>query len=173
MNLTPDVQLGQLLLPELPMLIEEAFAVLCRVPRAKPLDTMTIADLALEANLPLERVLTRLESIKAMMEDLEIDGPTLAARLRQERDSVFVLDVREPWEYDIGHIPDSRLMARTDLAQIFEGLKEFEVVTVCHHGARSLSAALYLKEAGLPRVRSLRGGLDLWAQEVDRNMPRY
>lgn len=167
--------LGQLQLAHLPMIVEQAFAIPCWPSgvASRSLDEWTISDLVREANLPLERVLTRLESIKTMMEDLEIDGPTLAARLRKERDSVFVLDVREPWEYDIGHIPDSRLMARTDLAQIFEGLKEFEVVTVCHHGVRSLSAAMYLKESGLPRVRSLKGGLDLWAQEVDRNMPRY
>ncbi|MBC7533383.1 MAG: sulfurtransferase, partial [Oligoflexus sp.] len=48
-----------------------------------------------------------------------------------------------------------------------------DVVTICHHGVRSLSAAFYLREAGLPRVRSLKGGLDEWALTVDKEMPRY
>ena len=64
-------------------------------------------------------------------------------------------------------------MAQLDLARIFEGLKEITVITVCHHGVRSMSAAFYLQEAGLPRVKSLSGGLENWALTVDPAMIRY
>lgn len=167
--------MGDLALPHLAMLIEEAFAVLSwqSGELIRPLEQMTVQELAAEAQLPVEQVIQRLESIKAMTQDLEIDPLSLQQLLKAEGDNVFLLDVREAWEFDICSLPESRLLARTDLAQIFEGLKEFEVVTLCHHGARSLSAALYLKESGLPRVRSLRGGLDQWAQQVDRSMARY
>jgi len=46
-------------------------------------------------------------------------------------------------------------------------------VTHCHHGARSLKALEILKAAGFAKVRSLRGGIDAWAVNVEREMPRY
>ena len=47
------------------------------------------------------------------------------------------------------------------------------VVVYCHHGVRSMSGAALLAHAGFPNVASLAGGIDLWAQTVDPNMPRY
>jgi rhodanese-related sulfurtransferase len=46
-------------------------------------------------------------------------------------------------------------------------------VTHCHHGARSLKALEILKAAGFSKVRSLRGGIDAWAVNVDPTLPRY
>ena len=48
-----------------------------------------------------------------------------------------------------------------------------EIVTHCHHGSRSLKALEILKAAGFSKVRSLRGGIDAWAVNVDRSLPRY
>ena len=48
-----------------------------------------------------------------------------------------------------------------------------EIVTICHHGMRSLSARELLKGAGFGRVRSLAGGIDAWAEEVDGTVGRY
>ena len=46
------------------------------------------------------------------------------------------------------------------------------VVAYCHHGMRSLSAAVLLQQAGIPAV-ALRGGIDAWSLEVDPRVPRY
>jgi rhodanese-related sulfurtransferase len=46
-------------------------------------------------------------------------------------------------------------------------------VTFCHHGARSLKALEILKAAGFAKVRSLRGGIDAWAVNIDPTMARY
>lgn len=153
------------------MVIEEAFAVLTRQEQLDSLHEWTVEALANRAHMPVDGVLRRLESIENMAENIEIDPEEL--QLLMERRDVFLLDVRAPWEFAKCHIKGSQLMATLDLAKIFEGLKEWQVITICHHGVRSLSAAFYLREAGLPRVRSLHGGVDLWAQTIDRGMPRY
>jgi sulfur-carrier protein adenylyltransferase/sulfurtransferase len=48
-----------------------------------------------------------------------------------------------------------------------------EIVTQCHHGARSMKALALLKGAGFNRVRSLAGGIDAWADRIEVGMPRY
>jgi rhodanese-related sulfurtransferase len=157
------------------MVIEEAFAVLCWQSGTleRHVGEWTVEYLAQEARLPLEGVMQRLQEIEQYAQNIEMRADELARLLKRNPEAVFLLDVREPWEFTIGHLPNSQLMARTDLAQIFEGLKELTVVTICHHGVRSLSAALYLREAGLPRVYSLEGGLDHWSLTQDASIPRY
>lgn len=155
------------------MVIEEAFAVWQAPEGLKEVEQWTVENLAARAHLPVDGVLQRLRQIQSYASEIEIEPVELSAFLAQARDRVFLLDVREPWEYSLVHLPHSQLMAKLDLAQIFEGLKELTVITICHYGQRSLSAALYLKEAGLPRVKSLKGGLDLWAQVCDPGLRRY
>lgn len=171
MRLNKDSQLASLRIPHLPMVIEEAFAVLTRQEQLDSLHEWTVEALADRAHLPVDGVLRRLESIEHMAENIEIQPDELCALM--ERKDVFLLDVRTPWEFEKCRLKGSQLMATLDLAKIFEGLKEWQVITICHHGVRSMSAAFYLREAGLPRVRSLHGGLDLWAQLIDPTMPRY
>ena len=48
-----------------------------------------------------------------------------------------------------------------------------EIITVCHHGVRSLVALEILRAAGFPKVRNLRGGVDAWARDVDPSMAAY
>ncbi len=87
---------------------------------------------------------------------------------------LLVVDVREPFEWDICrlegavHIPLRELPGR-----LGELDPRGDIVTVCHHGQRSLRAREILRGAGFSRVRSLRGGLDAWAAEVDPGMERY
>lgn len=153
------------------MVIREAFAVY-HDPQVD-LSRMTVGKLADSAHLPVDGVMRRLQAIETMAETSEISPQELSLLLEGGSKKLFLLDVREPWEFDICRIEDSKLMAKIDLAKIFPGLKDFVVITICHHGVRSLSAALYLREAGLPRVRSLSGGLDAWALEIDPDMERY
>src|SRR5712691_189479 len=106
------------------------------------------------------------------------DGAEITAQeLKSEWDrnpELLVIDVREPHEYEIAHIDGAVLIP---LGQLPDRLGELdghrEVVTHCHHGARSLKALEILKAAGFSKVRSLRGGIDAWAVNVDPSLPRY
>jgi rhodanese-related sulfurtransferase len=104
---------------------------------------------------------------------LEI-APAELALLRSRPDRCAILDVREPWEVAICglpeaiHLPLDRLTGGAELLP-----RDRVLVAVCHAGVRSLIAARHLRASGFDRVTSLRGGLDAWAVEIDRAMPRY
>jgi rhodanese-related sulfurtransferase len=87
----------------------------------------------------------------------------------------ILLDVREPWEFETAHIEGSLLMPMGDVpGRAFQELDpEAHIVTVCHHGVRSLNVAVWLRNQGFERVQSLRGGIDGWSAEVDPGVPRY
>src|SRR3954453_2768253 len=106
-------------------------------------------------------------------------GPEISAEeLRQELDQkgggLVLIDVREPHEWEIAHIEGARLIP---LGQLPERLSELdghaEIVTHCHHGARSMKALEILRGAGFGKVRSLAGGIDAWAERVEPGVPRY
>ncbi|MGH7592314.1 MAG: rhodanese-like domain-containing protein, partial [Gemmatimonadales bacterium] len=103
----------------------------------------------------------------------EIDPATLAAALGQA-EPPLILDVREPLEFALAHLPGAQLLPLGELpARLAEVPRHRELITVCHHGARSLSARALLMRAGFSPVRSLAGGVDAWATEVDTRMRRY
>ena len=100
--------------------------------------------------------------------------PSVLAKALAAAVPPFVLDVREPWEFAVGHLPGAHLVPLGDLpARLAEIPRNRELVTVCHHGGRSLSARALLLRAGFSPVRSLAGGVDAWAAEVDPEMKRY
>ena len=106
------------------------------------------------------------------------DGVEVSARdLKDEwsrNPDLVVIDVREPHEYEITHIDGARLIPLGELPDRLGELDGHkEIVTHCHHGARSLKALEILKAAGFSKVRSLRGGIDAWAVNVDASLPRY
>src|SRR5438874_7486599 len=106
------------------------------------------------------------------------DGAEITAQdLKAEWDKspdLLVIDVREPHEYEIAHIDGAALIPLAELpTRLGELDGHREIVTHCHHGARSLKALEILKAAGFSKVRSLRGGIDAWAVNVDPSLPRY
>jgi molybdopterin/thiamine biosynthesis adenylyltransferase/rhodanese-related sulfurtransferase len=104
---------------------------------------------------------------------IEVAPRELAAALRSSSPP-FVLDVREPWEVAIAELPGSVAVPLGALARrLAEIPRNRDVVTICHHGGRSLSARELLVRAGFSPVRSLAGGIDAWAAEVDSAMRRY
>ena len=94
--------------------------------------------------------------------------------LQTQRDTVTVIDVREPVEVAICALTGALTIP---LAQLPARLNEIPagkpVVTMCHHGARSMSAAQLLQARGLKNVTSLKGGIDAWAKDVEPEMARY
>ena len=104
--------------------------------------------------------------------DLEI-SPAEAAALLKQGMAKFI-DVRTPQEYDIACIEGCPLVDQALAKEIVESWpKDTPIVTVCHHGVRSLDAAVYLRQQGLTQTRSLRGGIELWSRTVDSSVPRY
>ena len=110
------------------------------------------------------------------MLDFEISAEQLAV-LRNGPNSadLVLLDVREPWEFEAAAIEGSRAMPMGDVpSRAFQELEpESHIVTICHHGVRSMSVAVWLRDQGFDNAQSLRGGIDAWSREVDPNVPRY
>ena len=86
----------------------------------------------------------------------------------------FLLDVRQPWEYDICHIAGSQLIPMGQIPAELEELdKNRETVVICHHGIRSRQMGYYLEQAGFDNIINLKGGLDAWAKVIDKTMATY
>lgn len=105
----------------------------------------------------------------------EISPEELAERLRLQEPTILV-DVRQPWEHQLVHIPGSVLAPLGELPDHADDIRaegETLVVAYCHHGVRSLSGAAMLLRLGFPRVVSLRGGIDAWSRSVDPSLPIY
>lgn len=85
-----------------------------------------------------------------------------------------MVDVREPWEYQLCHLPASMPVPLGSLpARLAELDAQRPTVLLCHHGARSMQAALFLEHNGFADVYNLRGGIDAWSRDVDPALPRY
>jgi adenylyltransferase/sulfurtransferase len=103
----------------------------------------------------------------------EISPAELATRLQHGAELVLV-DVREPHELEISHLPGAQLLPLGELASRLDELdQEAEIVLFCRTGTRSARARDILVAAGFTRVRHLAGGLNSWAHEIDRSMPVY
>ncbi len=85
-----------------------------------------------------------------------------------------LLDVREPWEYQLVRLEDSVLLPMRQLPAVLDEFSpEQELVLICHHGIRSMQACRYLLSQGYTHIINLKGGIDRWARELDPHMPVY
>ena len=110
------------------------------------------------------------------MLDYEITPSQLAAVLSgPERERIVLLDVREPGEFAIARIEGSILMPMGDVpGRANQELDpEARIVTICHHGVRSMNVAVWLRNQGFEETQSLRGGIDAWAASMEPSMARY
>ena len=95
-------------------------------------------------------------------------------RKMDAREAVTLIDVREPFEYEIAQIAGSKLIPLGELeARLSEVPREDTVVMQCHSGMRSEQAAWILRQAGFANVYNLEGGIEAWSVEVDPSVPRY
>ena len=89
-------------------------------------------------------------------------------------DDVFILDVREPNEYQICKIPGSVLIPLGELPRRYAELpKDKDIVAHCKMGGRSAKAMEYLQTVGFKRVKNLKGGILDWIDKVDPSQPKY
>ena len=104
----------------------------------------------------------------------ELTPDECKAQLEQSESSPMLLDVREPWEYQIVHLENSKLVPMRKVPEIMETLDPHqEIIVVCHHGIRSRQVALFLEHHGFSNVVNLKGGLDAWARHTDTSLPTY
>ncbi len=105
------------------------------------------------------------------------DHESITPRELKERldagDRPELLDVREPWEFDLARIEGSRLIPMGQLAERISELDPAaKTVVICHHGNRSAYVTQALAGAGFANVLNLEGGLDAYS-DVDASVPRY
>src|SRR5580692_10470652 len=97
------------------------------------------------------------------MDDMQISAKEVNERLGRG-DKLLLVDVREQWEYDLSKIPGGKLIPLGALPANLNALLDAdEVICYCHHGMRSLDAAVWLRQQGIER----------WSLEVDPQVPRY
>jgi adenylyltransferase/sulfurtransferase len=107
------------------------------------------------------------------MNDWEITPVELKRRL-DAGENPFILDVREPNEYQINRIPGSVLIPLGELPRRYQELDpDREIVAHCKMGGRSAKATEFLRSVGFPRVKNLRGGILEWIDKVDPSQPKY
>jgi sulfur-carrier protein adenylyltransferase/sulfurtransferase len=108
----------------------------------------------------------------------ELEVPTITAtelKTKIDRKEKFVLvDVREPFEYDISRIPGSKLIPLGELpARLSELDSADDIVLHCKVGGRSAKALRILQEAGFRKLNNLQGGITAWSEDVDPSIPKY
>ncbi len=109
----------------------------------------------------------------AAAEGWEITPEELRSLLDAKR-PLRVVDVREPHEWEICHMAGAKLVPLSEFVQRIGEFDSAEVMVLhCHHGTRSMKALELLRAAGFRKIKSLKGGIDAWAEKVDPGMARY
>jgi molybdopterin/thiamine biosynthesis adenylyltransferase/rhodanese-related sulfurtransferase len=94
-----------------------------------------------------------------------LDNPSL---------NIKVIDVREPFEYDIAKVEGVPLLPMSQLNERFTELDPNQQYYLhCKVGGRSLQALGFLRQQGFKYIKSVKGGITAWSDEIDRNVPRY
>jgi adenylyltransferase/sulfurtransferase len=105
-------------------------------------------------------------------DSVDLTPNELAQRLADQEDFALI-DVREPYEWEIGRIPGARLIPLGSLRHAMGSLDTArEVVVYCRSGVRSADAARVLRAAGF-RALNLTGGILRWSDDVDPSVPKY
>jgi sulfur-carrier protein adenylyltransferase/sulfurtransferase len=85
-----------------------------------------------------------------------------------------LIDVREPFEYEIARIEGAKLIPLGEIAQRLDDLeREQPIIVHCHSGKRSAQAVRLLQQRGFAKVYNLGGGIDAWSEQIDPNVPQY
>jgi rhodanese-related sulfurtransferase len=105
--------------------------------------------------------------------NMEIEPLSVKGMLERGEVSLFV-DVREPWEHEVSRVEGSTLIPLREIPANVARFKDAsEIILFCHHGRRSLNAAVFLRSQGIENARSMAGGIERWSVEVDPRVPRY
>jgi sulfur-carrier protein adenylyltransferase/sulfurtransferase len=115
--------------------------------------------------------------IRGQEEPAANDIPAISVEeLKEKLDAkadVFVLDVREPHEYQICNLKGYLIPVGDIPKRVSELDSSREIVAYCKVGGRSAKAVNFLRRAGFARVYNLTGGINAWAERIDPKMPKY
>src|SRR5437899_771817 len=90
------------------------------------------------------------------------------------RDAFELIDVREPFEFEIARIDGAKLIPLGEILERAEELdREQTLIVHCHSGGRSAQAVRLLKQRGFAKVCNLEGGIDAWSDFIDPTVPKY
>jgi len=90
------------------------------------------------------------------------------------REAFELIDVREPFEYEIARIDGAKLIPLGEIGERFGELQEEQPIIVhCHSGQRSAQAVRLLRQRGFTKVYNLEGGIDAWSDQIDSSVPKY
>lgn len=118
-------------------------------------------------------VLEDYDRVCAVSEVRSITPGELASRL-ERGDDIDLVDVREPYEWNISRIPGARLVPLSSLTSNLDSFNSSrDTVVYCKVGMRSEQAAEWLASAGLEKVSNLSGGILRWRADVDPTLPEY
>jgi len=108
--------------------------------------------------------------------ELEITAVEVKRRM-DAGETLFLVDVRQPEEYQICHIEGSELIPMNTIPAAVQDLEakadEGLLIVFCHHGMRSLNVTNWLRGQGISECASMIGGIEAWSLEIDRSVPRY
>ncbi len=123
--------------------------------------------------LNIAEVIEHIKTSHEQEERIQMSPQELAKALKSPTPPRLI-DVRQADEQATARI-DGALAAMDERVQemMTSGPKDTPIVLYCHHGVRSLDAASHLIGHGFTNVRSLRGGIDAWAEQIDPSVARY
>ena len=122
----------------------------------------------LDVNEAIEHII----SSETADREMQIDPRDLADRIARG-EKLQIVDVRTREEFDAVKLPEAKLFTQDLMQTLGDSSREQLVVIYDHQGARSMDAAAYFHGHGFSNVKSLRGGIDAWSQDVDPALPRY
>src|SRR5437867_4437523 len=95
-------------------------------------------------------------------------------RKTEMREAFELIDVREPFEYEIARIDGAKLIPLGEIADRADELqREQPIVVHCHSGKRSAQAVRLLQQRGFSNIYNLEGGIDAWSEQIDPTVPKY
>jgi rhodanese-related sulfurtransferase len=134
--------------------------------------TDLLATVAMNHGLDVNEVVEHIKRSQEMEKDLEITARETAELLKAGK--IKLVDVRTQEEFAIASVPGSVLVDQSLAQEIMQTWpKDTAIVTMCHHGMRSLDAAAYMRGHGFTNARSMSGGIDAWSLQIDSSVPRY
>jgi sulfur-carrier protein adenylyltransferase/sulfurtransferase len=116
------------------------------------------------------------EQFCGMREEEAIPGmsPHELKRRMDAGEPFKLIDVREPFEYEIARIDGAKLIPLGEIAERLDELEPKQPIVVhCHSGKRSAQVVRLLQQRGLANVYNLEGGIDAWSDQIDPNVPKY
>ena len=124
-------------------------------------------------NLNVDEVVEHIVTSHEADEAMQIAPRELSDRIASG-EKVYLLDVRTREEWEAVKLADSHLFTQELMQEILANESKTDLLVIYdHEAARSMDAAAFFQGHGFENVKSLRGGIDAWSEEIDPTLPRY